>query len=146
MKLAEYIGREHRRIEEALDALIEALRDRDATAALELFRAAWRRAEPHFEAEEQILFPAVRAGFGKLVAKMEEQHAQVREAAAALQVAGAADLIALGKRFHALLQHHLIEEERDLITLAGRLLEAPIERGLIEAFERYSEVNPGRNR
>lgn len=145
MKLAEYIGGEHRRIEEALDALIEALRDGDALAALELFRAGWRRAEPHLEAEEQVLFPALRAGFGKLVAKMEEQHAQVREAATALEAAGAADFIALGKRFHALLQHHLIEEERDLIALAGRFLEGRSERELIEALERYSEVNPGGN-
>ncbi len=146
MKLAEYIGGEHRRIEETLDALIEALHGGDATTALELFRTAWRRAEPHFQAEEQVLFPALPAGFGKLVAKMEEQHAQVREVAAELEGAGAVDFIALGRRFHALLQHHLIEEERDLIALAGRFLERPSERELIEALERYSKVNPGQSR
>lgn len=147
MNLAEYISAKHRRIEEALDALIEALHGGDAPAALERFRAAWRWAEPHLEAEEQVLFPAVRAGFGKLVAKMEEQHAQVRELAAALEQAGAdaADFLPLGRRFHALLQHHLIEEERDLVTLAGRFLEAPIERELVEALERDSEVNPGQD-
>jgi hemerythrin-like domain-containing protein len=145
VRLAEYIAGEHRRIEEALDALIEALRAGDAAAVLERFRAAWRLAKPHLEAEERILFAALRPGFERLVPKMEDQHAQVREAAGAFEVAagaGSADLFPLGRRFHALLQHHLIEEERDLVALAGRSLEAPLQLELVEALSRGGEGDP----
>lgn len=144
MRLADYIGGEHRRIEEALEALTEALREGDA-AALERFRAVWRLAEPHLRAEEGALFPALRPGFERLVLKMEDQHAQVREAATAFEVAagsGSADLFPLGRRFHALLQHHLIEEERDLVALAGRFLEAPLQLELIEALRSGDRASP----
>jgi len=145
VRLAELIVAEHRRIEEELDRLAESLRRGEPETALEWFTAAWRAASAHFAVEERILFAAVQPGFAKLIARMEDQHAQVREAAVAFQAAaesGSGDFLLLGRRFHALLAHHLIEEERDLVALLERFLAPALEAELVEALERGGARHP----
>lgn len=123
MTLLAYLAAEHRRIEAPLEAFLQAL-PAGATAE-EPFRRARELAERHFELEEKILFAAVRDAFPGLVEKMEAEHQAVRELAEAFEASGAtaADSIRLGRQFQAMLQHHLIEEERDFFPLLARFLD-----------------------
>ena len=138
MNLFDYLAGEHRRIEAPLDRFLQALRSGAYDGIQQHFQDAARLAERHFELEESILFPAVRSGFAALVAKMEAEHGAVREAASALEAtfsAGvAADLARLGRHFQAMLQHHLIEEERDFFPLLARWLSEKDQEALLGAF------------
>jgi hemerythrin-like domain-containing protein len=114
---------EHRLIESPLEAFLQALLA--GTAADELFRRVLDLAERHFELEENVLFAAVRGEFPGLVSKMEAEHLAVREIGEAFETSRveAPDRIRLGRQFHAMLQHHLIEEERDFFPLLARHLD-----------------------
>ena len=70
------------------------------------------------------MFERWRADFPDLVTKMEAQHAEARETAEhAESVLGSgaapAQLVRAIRQFHAIAQHNIIEEERDLFRLAA---------------------------
>ena len=113
---AESLAAEHREIEERLDRLAAAA-DSDLPDASAALRDLWR---PHFAREEAELFPALRDTVPAMVDKMLDQHNSIRELDDWL-----ADLLARDqpdprdlhrclRHYLALLQHHLLEEERDL--------------------------------
>lgn len=112
---------EHRALEEHLDALMAAIRSGNDLVAS--FRRAARLAAAHYRNEEPFL-----EGLGRyepaLAAKIAAQHAEAAEIAARLEEAIAAgqtsDVLSLARRFHAIAQHNIIEEERDVFPLAER--------------------------
>jgi len=92
-------------------------------------RTAAARAAVHYAREEALLARLARHD-PALAAKMAAQHAE------ALEIAGRAgecadepggDLLYLARRFHAVAQHNIIEEERDVFPAAERCLTTPEE-------------------
>ena len=111
--------RQHRAMEQHLDDLLCAIEAN--THFLESFRKAHKLAAEHYRAEEELLREIARHG-AALAKKMAAQHAEALEMAAALEEAVAAgqagDALRLARRFHAIAQHNIIEEERDVFPLA----------------------------
>jgi hypothetical protein len=111
--------REHRAIEEGLDGLAEAVRSGkiDGAAMRELLESIAR----HYLNEERFL-TALGARDPKLAAKLRAQHEEVSEIGVRLlesiDAAGAAETVYLLRRFVAMAQHNMIEEERDVFPLA----------------------------
>jgi hemerythrin-like domain-containing protein len=112
---------QHRAMEQHLDDLLSAI---EASADfLESFRKACGLAAEHYRAEEELLAEIARRE-AALAEKMAAQHAEALEMAACLEEAVAAgqasDALRLARRFHAIAQHNIIEEERDVFPLAER--------------------------
>jgi hypothetical protein len=114
---------DHARLELRLDELLAAIRP-GAEDLAAIFRAAAEAAGAHYRKEEEFLDRLARAA-PSVAGKMKAQHAEAREIAAgfeeALAAGHAADALALARRFHAIAQHNIIEEERDVFPLAERL-------------------------
>jgi hypothetical protein len=104
---------EHRRIERLLDELAQNFTP-------ESFHAARDAALEHYGSESGV-FAAAGPGFAAFTAKLEAQHAEVAEIAQeldrSLASGDARDVNSLCRRFRALAQHNIIEEERDLFPL-----------------------------
>ncbi len=115
---------EHRALEADLDRLAEATAARDPVTP---FRALAPRVAAHYRAEEPLLTSLART-YPDLASKILAQHAEAVEIAARLEEAIAADdlrdILLLARRFHAIVQHNLIEEERDVFPLADRCVGA----------------------
>ena len=118
---------EHRALEEHLDALLAAIPS--GGGLVESFRRAQGLAAAHYRQEESFLERFSRHE-PALAAKITAQHAEAMEIAARLEEAIAAgqrsDVVALARRFHAVAQHNIIEEERDVFPLAARCFQDPI--------------------
>ncbi len=111
----------HKHLELLLDRLLLRVTV-DAGAA---FQEALPAILAHYREEEPFL--AVLAGKSvPLASKIAGQHAEAREIATRLEEAIAegrdADVRMLTRRFHAIAQHNIIEEERDLFPIADRCL------------------------
>jgi ribosomal protein L9 len=108
-------------MEQLLDDLLSAI-EADA-GFLESFCKAHSLAAEHYRAEEGLLVEIARHD-AALAEKMAAQHAEALEMAAGLEEAVAAgqagDVLRLARRFHAIAQHNIIEEERDVFPLAER--------------------------
>jgi hypothetical protein len=109
-------------LEAALDALEEAIRA--AEPFVDRFREARRLAEERYRSEAPLLEKLARLD-SALTAKMAAQHSEALEIADRLEEALGAcqsgDVTRLARRFHAIVQHNIIEEERDvwpLVTLS----------------------------
>ena len=117
--------REHREIEPWLDAMLAAIVAGCWERVDESFRHARHLLAAHYGREEREWSASIRRGFPEMVAKMEAQHAEALEIAAALDDVLAAggpesDRLRLARRFVAVAQHNIIEEERDLFPLAAK--------------------------
>ncbi len=114
---------EHREIEPWLDRLHAALKAGDLAAARTAFAEAWARASAHYGREDRALFAALRRHLPVLAVKMEAQHAEAREYAAHLvnPEVTERDWLLIARRYWAISQHNIIEEERDVFSLADRL-------------------------
>ena len=121
--ITERLAEEHRLLEELLDALETAIAGGNRIA--ECLEAAAGRARDHYERERPFL-ESLATVAPELAAKLTAQHDEACEIAASFQEAlregQARDLPALARRFHAIAQHNVIEEERDVFPLADRLL------------------------
>jgi hypothetical protein len=112
---------EHSELEQCLDDLAGAIR-----SGLELadcFRRAGGHARLHYRRENAFLDRLALDEPG-LAAKMGAQHADALELSArfeeALAEGQAGDALSLARRFLAVAQHNIIEEERDVFPLADR--------------------------
>jgi hypothetical protein len=106
---------EHRIIEGELDRLAEGI----AGGAVDtgVFRRVRELCIRHFEREEAFLTRLDRLD-ASLASKLRAQHDEALELAArgeeAMIAGQALDLMYLGRRFLAIAQHNMIEEERDV--------------------------------
>jgi hypothetical protein len=113
---------EHRAIEAGLDRLTEAIRSGqiEAGAIRELAELIVR----HYLTEERFL-AALGARDPKLAAKLRAQHDEASEIAErlleSLELGNAAEGVYLSRRFVAIAQHNIIEEERDVFPLVDRI-------------------------
>ncbi|HZT29558.1 MAG TPA: hemerythrin domain-containing protein [Bryobacteraceae bacterium] len=142
---------EHRTLESWLDQIARIQRDwlADPLPVLRVtVEEAWVLIRAHYAIEEAVFFSALRAHFGELVEKMEDQHERVRELAGHLEallrvpepsVREFQDLRRLTREFQSVAQHNILEEERDLFRLADRLLPAAEQQDLHQQmWERHS--------
>lgn len=106
----EWSRREHRAIETHLDRLLDALRN--GLPWREHFREAWRLASEHYPREDAEVFQPKRDW--PPARKMMAQHAEAAEFGQVLTATADADADRLARRFHAISQHNIIEEERDV--------------------------------
>jgi hypothetical protein len=103
---------QHRELEEVLDCLQAGWLEDD-------FLEAERLALAHYVAEESGLFAELREVHSPMVLKMTAQHDESRELARAIRDCQPSDRMYLYRRFWAITQHNIIEEERDLFPLAA---------------------------
>ena len=113
---------DHREIEAALDGLAGGAAA--ATIDVDAFRRAHGLCVRHYEREEAFLV-WLGAGDVALAAKLRGQHEEALELGVRLEEAIRAGEVAEGlyllRRFLAIAQHNMIEEERDVFPWASRL-------------------------
>ena len=117
---------EHRTIEIWLDRFLAAAHGERWPELSESFARVMDLAAAHFSREERSLFAALEPDLAAFTSKLRAQHEETREIGAhlaeLLATGGPPDeLRRLALRFHAITQHNIIEEERDLFPLAARL-------------------------
>jgi hypothetical protein len=120
----DFLSSDHRRLEQAIEGLLGLLTG-GAPGIGEALAAARTAAAAHYRREAPFL-AAIRAHSPDVAAKLESQHAEAGEAAAeaarSLGEGQARDATSLARRFCAVAQHNIIEEERDVFPLAVRWL------------------------
>src|SRR5262249_28114324 len=110
--------KQHRDIEIRLDELTVALNT--AADPIDVFRAAKDALTSHY-AQKDEYFRTLVTELPVSSYKMLGQHGEVLEIAGqaehSLEIGHMSDAIALMRHFHALAQHNIIEEERDVFPL-----------------------------
>jgi hypothetical protein len=116
--LIESLIAEHREIEAALEVMAEGIGS--ASIDIEAFRNVYRMCRRHYEREEEFYLRLAARDQG-LAAKLRGQHAEALELAGCIEEAALAgqsrDSLYLARRFLAIVQHNIIEEERDVFPL-----------------------------
>lgn len=144
----ENLRKDHRAIEERLDALLAALMHLTPELIPEIqatFRSLQDLAAIHFEKEETIFYPKLRPLLSGLMDRMDLQHEEVRELERHLtellaeppetpQSRWLNELRSLGIEFHDRIQHHIVDEEDQLFRLAEDRLTAEEQESLAGAM------------
>ena len=134
-EITECLKEEHRALEESLDALEAAIASGSGLA--ECVSRAAARAREHYRREAAFL-DRLGQYEPELAAKLRAQHEEACEMAEHFEQAREAeqigDMCALARRFHAIAQHNLIEEERDGFPLAVRCFTNREQRELIDTL------------
>jgi Hemerythrin HHE cation binding domain len=111
---------EHREIEALLDLFAEGITS--GTIDMDAFRRVHRLCIRHYQGEEAFLV-RLAAQDAALAAKLRGQHDEALELAALLEETAITSLtddgIYLARRFLAIAQHNIIEEERDVFPFFG---------------------------
>jgi hemerythrin-like domain-containing protein len=127
---------EHRLIEIQLDQLLDAVKHPTEDIVSDLRRAlagVQRLLQPHFEKEEGVVYPYVRAQLPELLSQLDEQHEYAREVEGHLvelleAVQGAPnerqrdELVRFATELYDVIQHHIVDEEDQLLRLADSML------------------------
>jgi hemerythrin-like domain-containing protein len=127
---------EHRLVEMELDELLHAVKHPADGIVSELRRAlsgVQRLLQPHFEKEEGVVYPYVRPQLPELLSQLDEQHEYAREVERHLAelldaVQGApnerqrAELVRFATELYDVIQHHIVDEEDQLLRLADSML------------------------
>jgi hypothetical protein len=123
---------EHRELEERLDALGAAIGSGAGIA--EKLREAAESAHRHYRREQPFL-DCLEGHEPALARKLYNQHQEAIEIAArfdeALADGQTRDMLALARRFHAIAEHNIIEQERDVFPLADRCFSAAEQQELL---------------
>ncbi len=145
----DHLRNDHRAIEERLDTLLAALR-RLTPGRIPEIQAAVRGlqdlAAVHFEKEENIFYPRLRPLASDLLDRLDLQHEEVRELERHLaellaeppqapEARWLNELRSFGIEFHDRIQHHIVDEEDQLLRLAGDRLTAEEQQSLARAME-----------
>jgi hypothetical protein len=136
-RICDVLREDHRPIEESLDALESAIAGGGDVAGLLRFCAGLARA--HYEHEGPFL-ECLGSYEPAITCKLRAQHEEAIEMAALFDEAIAAgqgrDAAVLARKFHAIAQHNIIEEERDVFPLTERCFSALEQGKLLDGWER----------
>jgi len=127
---------EHRLVETELDRLLHVVKHPADGIVSDLRRALaglQRLLQPHFEKEEGVVYPYVRPQLPELLSQLDEQHEYAREVERHLvelldAVQGApnerqrAELVRFATELYDVIQHHIVDEEDQLLRLADSML------------------------
>jgi len=145
----EHLRKDHRAIEQRLDILLAALLRLTPEVIPEIqatMRDLQDLAAIHFEKEEKIFYPKLRPVASGLLDRLDLQHEEVRELERHLAQLLAAppqapearwlsELRSIGIEFHDRMQHHIVDEEDQLLRLAEDLLTRDEQESLAKAME-----------
>ena len=138
--ISDVLREEHRPIEESLDALHSAIAGGGDVAGL--LRSCAGLARAHYEREAQFL-ECLASYEPLLTRKLQGQHEEAIDMAALFDEAIAAgqgrDAAVLARKFHAIAQHNIIEEERDVFPLTERCFSAVEQGELLNAWDRSTD-------
>jgi hemerythrin-like domain-containing protein len=143
---------DHRKMEKHLDALLDALKHLSAERVAEIrrdFAELEKLAEIHFDQEERVYYPRVRALAPQVMDLMEEQHGVVRETERGLHELlesfsdpatqrSLDELHRIGIEFHDAVEVHIIDEEDQLLKLADRMLTTEEQIALAAAMRKVA--------
>lgn len=149
---------DHRQIEDLLDRLLAVAKQPSRNMVPVLAELVWtlrNLSHPHFDREERIFYPRLRALFPDLLARLDEQHEYVREVERNLSELLAeigdppadrqfAEVIRFSIELHDTIQHHIVAEEEELLRLADARL-SPAEQQALAAqilAENSASTNP----
>jgi hemerythrin-like domain-containing protein len=113
------------------------------------FAAMEKLAEVHFEQEERVYYPHVRALAPKVMELMEEEHGVVRETERGLHELlesfsdpvtqrSLDELHRIGIEFHDAVEVHILDEEDQLLKLADRTLTSEEQAALAAAMRQVA--------
>ncbi len=136
---------EHRLIEVEIDRLLQAARkpERDIVAEVgQAFAGVQCLSRVHFAKEEGVLYPYLRGKLPKLLSQMDEQHEYAREVEQNLAELLAAiesppserqltELVRFAVELYDVIQHHIVEEEEQLLRLADSCLDLEEQSALV---------------
>lgn len=127
---------EHRLVESQIDRLQDAVQRPAGDIVSEVRRvlsAMQCLSQPHFAKEENVLYPYLRSRFPELLSQMDEQHEYAREVERNVvelleAISGSpderqrAELVRFSIELCDVIQHHIVEEEDQLLRLADSSL------------------------
>jgi hemerythrin-like domain-containing protein len=127
---------EHRLVEIQIDQLLHAVKHRTDDIVSDLRRALSGvrcLSQPHFEKEESVLYPYLRSQLPELLSRLDEQHEYAREVERHLvqlleAIQGCPDerqrveLLRFSTELCDVIQHHIVDEEDQLLRLADARL------------------------
>ena len=127
---------EHRLVEMQIDELLNSVKHPAGDIVSEIRRALsgiQRLSQPHFQKEENVLYPSLRSQLPELLSQLDEQHEYVREIERHLvelieSIEGRpderqlAELIRFSIELCDVIQHHIVDEEDQLLRLADARL------------------------
>ncbi|MBI2815824.1 MAG: hemerythrin domain-containing protein [Acidobacteria bacterium] len=141
---------DHRVFEIHLDAMLDALKHLTAERVSDIrreFEAIQKLSRTHFDKEEKVFYPSVRAHAPQVLAQMDEEHAVVRETEHALEemLAGLGEVQSLSQRdigelyrlgieFHDAVETHIIDEEDHLLKLIDGMVSTEEQKRLAAAM------------
>ena len=145
----EHLRKDHRAIEQRLDILLAALLRLTPEVIPEIqatMRDLQDLAAIHFEKEEKIFYPKLRPVASGLLDRLDLQHEEVRELERHLAQLLAAppqapearwlsELRSIGIEFHDRMQHHIVDEEDQLLRVADDRLTTDEQESLAKAME-----------
>jgi hemerythrin-like domain-containing protein len=127
---------EHRLVEVQIDQLLYTVKHPAGDIVSNVRRAlsgVQFLSQSHFQKEENILYPALRSQLPELLSLLDEQHEYAREVEGHLtelieSIEGApderqlAELIRFSTELYDVIQHHIVDEEDQLLRLADSSL------------------------
>ena len=127
---------EHRLVETELDQLLLAVKHPTDDIVSDLRRAlsaVQHLLQPHFEKEEGIVYPYLRSQLPELLSQLDEQHEYAREVERHLielleAIQGPpnerqrAEIVRFATELYDVIQHHIVDEEDQLLRLADSML------------------------
>jgi hemerythrin-like domain-containing protein len=137
-------------MEDCIDRLLEALRHGGTESVPEIqsvIEKIGRLSSMHFEREETIFYPSLRAAFPDLLAELDRQHQEVRDLERNVTELLAQppderdarwlkELRMSGTELHDRIQHHIVEEEDELFRLAESRLSSEEQASLDAAMRK----------
>jgi hemerythrin-like domain-containing protein len=145
----EHLRKDHRVIEERLDILLAALLHLTPELVPQIqaaVRDLQNLASAHFEKEETIFYPKLRPLVSDLLDRLDLQHEEIRELERHLAELLAEppqspdsrwlnELRSFGIEFHDRIQHHIVDEEDQLLRVAEDRLTTDEQQALAKAME-----------
>ena len=143
---------DHRKMEQHLDSLLEALKHLNGTRVADIqqeFAAITKLAEQHFDQEERAYYPRVSALAPSVMTLLKEEHRVVRETEAALHEFLDAfpepapqrsldELYRIGIEFHDAVEVHIVDEEDQLLKLVDEMLTEEQQIALAAAMQQVA--------
>jgi hemerythrin-like domain-containing protein len=148
MPASDLLRADHRQIEVWLDRLLEVAKHPTPDLISEvrrIFTQIQLLTAPHFIKEESVFYPRLRPRLPGLLAQLDEQHAYIREVEDSLRELtatvggepsdrGLAELVRFSVELFDTVQHHIVDEEDQLLRAADLQLSPEEQDQLAEAM------------
>jgi hemerythrin-like domain-containing protein len=145
---------EHRLVEGQLDRLLLAIKQQTNDLPSEVRRLLLGiqcLTRPHFDKEEKVLYPRLRPQFPELLSQLDQQHEYAREVEQHLielldAVTGSpderqhAELVRFSTELCDVIQHHIVEEEDQLLRLVDSSLSSEEQDMLAQQMKKFQPV------